>query len=483
MSEIATSNLRPRVAGIDSSTQSCKVLVCEADDGTVLRTGQAPHPDGTSCDPAAWWDALQRAIDLAGGLDDVDAVAVSGQQHGMVCLDAEGRVIRDAILWNDTRSAQAARDLTAELGAKTWADATGSVPVASYTVTKLRWLADNEPENAARIAAICLPHDWLTWSISGATSLESLATDRSEASGTGYYDARAGEYRYDLLAHALRIDEEAARRIVLPRVLGPNESAGQATGLGLPEAVVGPGCGDNAGAALGLGVGPGDTWLSLGTSGVVGAVSDGSWHDETGTVSGFADATGRFLPLQVTLNGAPILDRVRKLLGVDYDGFDELALAAPSGADGVVLLPFFGGERTPNLPEATASLTGMTSANTTPANLARAAVEGMLCLLGACVDRAASHGQEIHRILIVGGGSRSRAVREIAPAVLGRPVDVPPAGEYVALGAARQAAWTLSGDDVPPAWVVGDMVRFDAPHDPGVMSRYGERFAEAFGER
>lgn len=376
---------------------------------------------------------------------------------------------------NDTRSAGAARDLTDELGAQTWADAVGSVPVASYTITKLRWLADNEPEHAARIAAICLPHDWLTWKIMGASSLDDLVTDRSDASGTGYFDAVAGEYRRDLLAHALRITEAQAQCITLPRVLGPSESGGTAAGVGAPSALVGPGCGDNAGAALGLGVGPGDTWLSLGTSGVVGAVSDHSWHDATGTVSGFADATGRFLPLQVTLNGAPVVDHVRRLLGVDYERFAELALGAGSGAGGVVLLPFFGGERTPNLPEATASLHGMTGTNATPANLARAAVEALLCLLGQCAERAAAHA-EITRVLLVGGGAKSPATRRIAPAVLGRPVDVPPDGEYVARGAARQAAWVLAGSTEPPSWPLGDMERYEAPHDPSVLERYRATF-------
>ncbi|NLE97282.1 MAG: xylulokinase [Propionibacterium sp.] len=464
------------VAGVDTSTQSCKVLVCRADDGTVVRSGQAPHPDGTSCDPAAWWDAFQLAAVRAGGLADVAAISVGGQQHGMVCLDADGAVIRDALLWNDTRSARAARELTDELGAEAWANAVGSVPVASYTVTKLRWLADNEPDNAARIAAICLPHDWLTWKMAGAKSLEGLTTDRSDASGTGYFDAVAGEYRRDLLAHALRIDEADAERIILPRVLGPSDAGGSADGVGAPEALLGPGCGDNAGAALGLGVGPGETWLSLGTSGVVGAVSDQAWNDATGTVSGFADATGRYLPLQVTLNGAPIVDHVRRLLDVDYSRFAELALEAEPGAGGLVLLPYFGGERTPNLPDATASLHGMTSTNTTPANLARAAVEALLCLLGVCVDRAAGHG-EITRVLLVGGGAKSEATRRIAPSVLGRPVDVPPDGEYVARGAARQAAWALEGGAEPPGWPLGDMRRYEAEHAPSILGRYREVFA------
>ena len=211
------------VAGVDSSTQSCKVVVFDAETGAIVRQGSAPHPPGTSCPPAAWWDARLVAIDAAGGLADVSAISVAGQQHGMVCLDADGEVIRDALLWNDTRSADAARDLTSELGAEAWADGVGSVPLASYTVTKLRWLADAEPSNASRIAAVCLPHDWLTWKIMGAPSLGALVTDRSDASGTGYFDSVENSYRRDLLARALR--RESVDDVVLPRVLGPSESA------------------------------------------------------------------------------------------------------------------------------------------------------------------------------------------------------------------------------------------------------------------
>ena len=175
------------VAGIDSSTQSCKVVVRDAETGALVRSGRASHPDGTEVAPWYWWDALQSAIVSAGGLDDVAAVSVGGQQHGMVALDARGEVVRDALLWNDTRSAPAALQLIEELGGpQAWADAVGSVPVASLTVTKLRWLRDAEPENAARVAAVALPHDWLTWRLAGATGLDALVTDRSDASGTGY---------------------------------------------------------------------------------------------------------------------------------------------------------------------------------------------------------------------------------------------------------------------------------------------------------
>ncbi|MGN6131512.1 MAG: FGGY family carbohydrate kinase, partial [Nocardioidaceae bacterium] len=274
------------VAGVDSSTQSCKVLVVDAATGRVVRSRRARHPDGTEVDPPAWWHAQERAVEDAGGLPDVEALAVGGQQHGMVCLDEDGAVVRPALLWNDTRSAAAARALVDELGGPAaWARAVGSVPVASFTVTKLRWLAEHEPDAAARTAAVCLPHDWLTWRLSGAAGVDTLRTDRGDASGTGYWSPGEDDYRPELLRQALGQDA------VLPAVLGPADAAGQHT-----RAVLGPGTGDNAASALGLGAGPGDVVVSIGTSGVACAVSDVPAADASGAVAGFADATGRFLP-------------------------------------------------------------------------------------------------------------------------------------------------------------------------------------------
>jgi xylulokinase len=472
------------VAGIDSSTQSCKVVVRDAATGALRRFGQAPHPEGTEVDPAAWWDALQAAAAAAGGLGDVAAVSVAGQQHGLVALDDNGVVIRPALLWNDTRSAGAAGDLIADLGrvdrgdatagAAAWAEATGSVPVASLTVTKLRWLADHEPENAARVAAVALPHDWLTWRLSGATSLDTLVTDRSDASGTGYFDTGRGVYRRDLLALALRRDQ--VEDIVLPRVLGPATEAGRgdlATGLG--HLVLAPGAGDNAGAALGLGMARGDVVISIETSGVVSAVAPGPVADPTGLVAGFADATGAFLPLAVTLNGSRVLDAVARLLGVDHARLSELALAAPPGADGLTLVPYLEGERTPNLPRATGSLLGLTLSTMSPEHLARAAVEGLLCGLADGLEAITAQGVPVERVQLIGGAARSEAVRQVAPQTLGRTVHVPEPGEYAADGAARQAAWVLAGGTEPPAWATSRVKTYGAEPHPEVRARYAAR--------
>ncbi|WP_456825424.1 xylulokinase [Cellulomonas sp. P5_E12] len=452
------------VAGIDSSTQSCKVVVRDADTGALVRTGRASHPDGTEVAPSSWWDALQSAIVSAGGLDDVAAISVGGQQHGMVALDSRGEVVRDALLWNDTRSAPAALDLIDELGGpQAWADAVGSVPVASLTVTKLRWLRDAEPENAARVAAVALPHDWLTWRLAGSTSTDALTTDRSDASGTGYWSPATEDYRPDLLRLALGHDA------VVPRVLGPSE-AGPSTPSG---AVLGPGAGDNAAAALALNLQPGDVAVSIGTSGVVSAIAATATADGSGLVTGFADATGAFLPLACTLNASRVLDAAARMLGVDHAGLSALALSAPAGADGLVLVPYLEGERTPNKPDATGALHGLRLANTTPAHLARAAVEGMLCALADGIDALRDQGVAVERLFLIGGGAQSEAVRAIAPSVLGLEVRVPTPGEYVADGAARQAAWVLSGAATPPSWsAAGEAAVFTGAPVPLVREQY-----------
>jgi len=467
------------VAGIDTSTQSCKVLVVDADSGAVVRQGKASHPDGTEVHPEAWWDALNQAAKEAGGIDDVAAVAVGGQQHGMVTLDEDGEVIRPALLWNDTRSAEAAEALIAEFGkgdrdagARRWAQACGSVLVASLTITKLRWLRDAEPANAARVAAVCLPHDWLSWRLAGHgpksqggdAALDALVTDRSDASGTGYWSPSTGEYWRDLLKMATGRDD-----IVLPHVVGPSD-VGATTPTGVP---IGPGAGDNAAAALGLGLGTGDVSISLGTSGVVSAICPTPVTDPSGLVNGFADATGVFLPLACTLNASRIIDAAKNILGVSYDKIASLALGAEPGAGGLTLVPYFEGERTPNKPHATASMHGLTLANSTPANFARAFVEALLCCQADGLDAMVALGVKPERIFLIGGGAKSPAVRQLAPSVFGgRDVVVPPDGEYVARGAARQAAWVASGTTTPPDWPIEGSQTFTGSDEPVVRQQY-----------
>ncbi|MGY3263206.1 xylulokinase [Frigoribacterium sp. 2355] len=484
------------VAGVDSSTQSCKVVVRDLSTGELVRQGSAGHPQGTEVPPAAWWKALLAAIADAGGLDDVAALSVAGQQHGLVALDAEGRVVRDALLWNDTRSAPAARDLIDELGADEWARRTGSVPVASFTATKLRWLRDAEPENAARVAAVALPHDWLTWRLLGfgpadespvGPDLDALVTDRSDASGTSYWSPTDEAYDLELFEHAFgRGAREAtgspagdAGRVVLPRVLQADRAAGTTVADGpIPAGiVVGAGAGDNAGAALGLDATVGDLVISIGTSGTAFAVTDRPVTDPGGTVAGFADAAGGYLPLVATLNAARVLSSVGGLLGVDHDELARLALAAEPGAGGVTLVPYFEGERTPDLPDATATLSGLTLASSTRENLARAAVEGMLSALSDGAAAVRRQGVQATRVLLIGGAALNPAVQAVARQVFDLPVVVPEPGEYVADGAARQAGWALSG--TRPTWTPATSASFEADLRPAVGERY--RAAQGLG--
>ncbi|WP_432564026.1 xylulokinase [Kineococcus sp. SYSU DK003] len=470
MTSTGAGGKRPVVAGIDSSTQSCKVVVRDAESGELLRIGRARHPDGTEVDPAHWWRALTEAVADAGGLEDVDALAVGAQQHGSVLLDEHGEVVRPALLWNDGRSAAAADALTAELGGpKAWAQEVGSVLVASLTITKLRWIAEHEPENAARTAAVCLPHDWLTHQLAGGTSTGArLVTDRGDASGTGYWSPADGAYRTDLLHRAFGASP------ALPDVLGPAEGAGTSASSLTRGATLGPGTGDNMAAALGVGAQVGDVVVSIGTSGVVSVVSDIPTCDPSGLVAGFADATGRYLPLVCTLNAARVLDAAARMLGVDHSELSRLALSAPAGSGGLVLVPYLEGERTPVRPDATGALHGLTLATSTPAHIARATVEGLLCGLADGLDALVAQGVEIGRVVLVGGGARSEAVRRLAPAVLARPVVVPEPGEYVADGAARQAAWVLAGGQNPPDWTLNASQTFEAEPTPAVRERYAQ---------
>jgi xylulokinase len=231
-------------------------------------------------------------------------------------------------------------------------------------------------------------------------------------------------------------------------VLGPAEAAGRT-----PDgAIIGPGTGDNMAAALALDLAPGDVVVSLGTSGTVFASVTDPPADPSGLVAGFCDATGRYLPLVCTLNAARVLTAAATLLGTDLAGVDSLALQAKPGAGGLVMLPYLEGERTPNLPDATGTLTGLRGGNMTPENVARAAVEGMLCGLADGLAALRTTGVEVKRVLLIGGAARSAAVQTVAAGLFGVPVELPEPGEYVALGAARQAAWVLSGDPEPPAW-------------------------------
>jgi xylulokinase len=430
----------PLVLGIDSSTQSTKALLVDAHDGTLVEIRTAGHPPGTSVDPRVWIAALEEAAGPL--LGRADAIAVGGQQHGAVVLDEAGGPVRDALLWNDLRSSGSAEDLTEELGgAQAWADLTGSALSGSYTVTKLRWIRDHEPEAAKRVHRVLLPHDYLTWHLGGRAA--EPTTDRGDASGTGYFSTRDDEWLPEVLERAL------GQEALLPRVAEPAEAVARRG-----RALVAPGTGDNMAAALGLGLGDGDVAVSIGTSGVASMVTSEPIADGTGQVSGFADATGRFLPLACTINAARILELGARLLGVDHEGLAALALESVPGAHGLTLLPYLDGERTPSRPDAAGTLHGLTTA-TTRADLARAHIEGLLFSLADAVDALTEvSGRRPERLMLIGGAARNAAVLALAPLVFDIPVVLPDPAEYVALGAARQAAWVLSGATTPPDWPV-----------------------------
>lgn len=428
---------RHLVAGVDSSTQSCKVVIIDPSSGEILRQGRSKHPEGTSVNPKFWWDALVEALELAGGLSDVMAISIAGQQHGLVALDAQGEVVRDALLWNDTRSAPQAQTLAEHFGVEWLAKTTGSLPVASFTSTKLLWVKENEQDKAEQIAAVALPHDWLLWKLAGhAPDITKMVTDRSDASGTGYFNPKTNEYVSEI------IDFCIGKKIQLPRVAEWNEVVGEvvpelAGGAGCK---IGPGMGDNAGAAMGLQLASGEIAISIGTSGTIFGVSNGGTSDLTGAIAGFASADGKFLPLVCTLNAARVLEWGAKILGVSLDELGSLAAKAERGAGGIELIPYFEGERTPNLPDATASITGLTLTNGTRENIARACIEGMMRGLEVGRQLIAQAGNEISGIKIIGGAAANVGVQTVAKELFGELVSFPDLAEYVALGAARQAA-------------------------------------------
>jgi xylulokinase len=453
------------VAGVDCSTQATKVAIVDADSGEVVALGRAGHVvEGTGgareTDPRVWWAALRDALAETGRAADVRAIAVGGQQHGLVVLDGGGQPLRPSMLWNDTRAAADAERLTAALGPERWAERTGLRPVASFTVAKWSWLRRHEPEVAASTRAIRLPHDDVTGRLIGA-SIDGGVTDRGDVSGTGWWSPDDGGYA----AEILELPEVAIDPGLLPRILGPTEVAGEvprgvADELGLRAGtIVGPGTGDNAASALGLGLAVGQTAMSLGTSGTVFAVSARPTHDATGVVAGFADASGRFLPLAATLNCTQAVDRMAGWLHLDRDD------VAPAGS--VVVLPYLDGERTPNLPRAAGWIGGLRH-GTTPQQILMAAYEGAVASLVEAMSAIASAvgGDDPSLPLVLtGGGAQGRTWRDVVRRLSGRAVVVPDLVETVAVGAAVQAAATWRGETteaVSSRWATSRGTRLDA---------------------
>ncbi|MBK6017472.1 xylulokinase [Streptomyces sp. MBT53] len=471
----------PVVAGVDSSTQSCKVELRDLHDGSLLGSGSAPHPPAfppsSEQDPAAWWTALRTALATArndAGVSgaDIAAISVDGQCHGLVALDAADHVVRPAKLWNDTTSAPQLDRLKRRIGAPEWIRAVGSLPTAAFTLSKIAWLAEHEPANYRRLRRVLLPHDWLTWKLSGR-----YVTDRSEASGTGYYSAAQSRYLPEILAH---VDPERDWTDALPEVMDASTAVGTVsdparTELGLaPGALVGPGGGDQHAAALGLGIAPGDVVYTFGTSGVVFTTSASPVFDLDGIVDGVADMTDGYLPLVSTLNAARVTDTFARVLGVDHQGLSDLALAATRTA-GPVLVAYLDGERKPNRPGAQGILAGLTS-ETSREDIARAAFEGVVLGLVSGERHLNSAGVATGgRLIATGGGARSAAYTQLLADLTGREVLVADAPEASARGACVQAAAVASGR------AVGDVLREWAPATRPVAAprpgSHGEREA------
>ncbi|MBT2507886.1 xylulokinase [Streptomyces sp. ISL-98] len=456
------------VIGVDSSTQSTKAAFVDAATGRLLAVGRAPHrvtgEAGTrESAPEEWWQALREAV--GAGLREcgvpasaVAGIAVAGQQHGLVVLDGEGRPLRPALLWNDTRSAPQAVALTATLGGPgAWTARTGSVPVASMTAAKWQWLRENEPYAAESAAAVRLPHDFLTERLAGVA-----ATDPGDASGTCWYSTATGAYDAELLG-LVGLDEK-----LLPPVaptgatrIGSLTPAAAAQ-LGLPAGIaVAAGTGDNMAAAVGLGLGGAGLLdhpvLSLGTSGTVFAATRTRPADTSPALAGFAGADGTYLPLACTLNCTLAVDKVAALLGLDRED------AAPGGE--AVLLPYLDGERTPDLPGASGLLTGLRH-DTTGRQILGAAYEGAAVtvlraldeVLRACGLDPADPEVAARPLRVVGGGARGRTWVETVRRLSGRPLLIPDAVELVALGAAALAAGAAGGRDavaVAAGWGTG----------------------------
>ncbi len=443
------------VAGVDSSTQSCTVELRDAETGALLGTGRAGHPSTTppvsEQHTAQWWDAFRDALALAcrnAGLaaSEIGAISVGAQCHGLVALDAGDREIRPVKLWNDTTSAPDVERLLGERSPASWVGEVLLPLNPALTIAKLAWLAHNEPDNLARVRRLMVPHDWLTFALTG-----NHVTDRSDASGTGFDSADQGRFRSDLLATHIgdAVDWDAA----FPTVLGPEQAAGTvlpgvATELGLrPDVVVGPGGGDQHLAAVGMGLARGEVAFSLGTSGVVFTPAELPSHRDW-TVDYVCDTTGGYLPLVCTLNCTKVTDRFAYLLGTDLDGLERLALSAGTG-ESPVLLAYLDGERSPMRPGSAGVLAGLRS-DTSREDLARAAydgvVQGMVRGMQTLQDLA---GEPITgRVLAVGGGARSLAYRQLIADRCGQPVTTVDAPEATARGACVQAAAVLHGTTV-----------------------------------
>ncbi|MDA0803697.1 MAG: xylulokinase [Planctomycetota bacterium] len=429
--------------GLDVGTQGVKALLIDADSGAVIARGSAPlslmeglPPGHAEQHPSDWAAAIRSAIaevwrEVPKACESLLSVGVSGQQHGAVVLDEHLQVIRPAKLWCDTSTAREAAELSATLQRP--------IP-AGFTAPKLLWLKRHEPSNWARVRHVLLPHDWVNLQLTGA-----IATEAGDASGTGYFDPVKRDWDGAALA---AIDPRA--HDLVPPLAAPGSIIGRVNALGAdllglhPSAIgrvaVSTGGGDNMMSAIGAGATtPGPVVISLGTSATVFTVSDRPIIDPSGAIAPFCDSTGKWLPLICMLNCTGVLEEVRLTFGMDHAQLTQLARAVPQGCNGLAFTPYLRGERVPNLPNATGTLTGIRDGLLRPGHLYRAALEGVTASISSAVGRLMEFGLTATTIRLVGGGSKNALWQELISAAIGAPVEPLAEPETAALGAALQA--------------------------------------------
>lgn len=437
--------------GIDCGTQGTKALAIDAQ-GTPLGRGYAKHSlierasGAREQDPQWWVDALRIAVKeaLASSGTAVEAIGVSGQQHGLVILDEGLEVIRPAKLWNDTETSEQNDELIRHFGGRAeWSRRFGIVPLTGYTISKLLWLKQNEPQNFARIRHILLPHDYLNFWLTG-----KLCAEAGDASGTAFFDIRTRVWQRQVLD---AIDGGTGQLFAaLPELIGPEDIVGTlrpevAADLGIPKScIVASGGGDNMMAAIGTGnVREGVVTLSLGTSSTVYSFNKQPVQDETGNVAPFCSSSGGWLPLICTMNATNVVTDTVRLAGKDVAEIESALSSTAPGADGLTFLPFLNGERTPDLPRARASLLGISATNFTANHLIRAAVEGVSFGILNGLDLIL-RGKKADVVQVTGGGARSAAWRQLLADASGVEIHVPAEEEAGCLGAAIQAMVALS---------------------------------------
>lgn len=455
------------VAGIDSSTQKTKIVIVDAETGGLVRSSAVPHRDGTEVPPEHWWSAFEGV----GGTraHDVAAMSVAAQQHTSIFLDERGASVRPAILWNDLRAAESGRQLQQERGAAYWLDSFGLLPDSAHPISKLRWLAEHEPASAARVAQVLLPHDWLTWKLLGAHAAPT--TERSDASTTGYWSPLTESYDSGLITQAL------GHSLEVPTVVAADHVVGETT-AGVPVAA---GMGDNPATHMSLDTQYGDIVISVGTSTTVSMRTARPGHDASGFVDLMADARDGFIPLVAMLNGARVLGATAHMLGVGLDRLDEMAAHAVREPDSILLLPYLDGERNPLRGRSSGAFLGLSRHSLAPASMASAAILGLACAVADAVDALIEIHGAPSRIYLVGGGSRSSALWQAISDLTGHPVTRPSDREHAAAGAARQAAWSLTGEipDWPKIVSSRDPAAGRDDWVPTVRARYRDAVARS----